>query len=187
MIAPESIENPVVFEPNHSNLPLKTDYSNLYSWKAAEVVSGLESDKSGFKRKLDSDETNLVLYTKRQRSLLPTPAENATGNPTASNQTATKPAPFKKKTRFVCKHAGCESKHFNNRWKYQAHQRRHLNINPFSCTWPSCGFATVDLASALKHIEKKHLKQSTDGSGGNKVNSGEARKYVKVHNELLEI
>ena len=59
--------------------------------------------------------------------------------------------------KFVCKSEGC-GQSFEFEKHLQVHERIHLNIAPFKCTWPDCSYTSNQKNNVVVHIRTRHFK-----------------------------
>src|SRR5699024_10459245 len=59
--------------------------------------------------------------------------------------------------KFACKFQGCDQLfRWDSHLKY--HERIHLSISPFRCTWPGCNYAVKQKPHAVRHVRTQHFK-----------------------------
>jgi hypothetical protein len=90
--------------------------------------------------------------------------------------------------KFRCKSPGC-GKSSPKDSKLAIHERIHLDIKPFSCTWPRCRYSSVTKGDVVRHVRMKHFnlpKLNKDQARLNIVDNRNPEDYVRVDDELLE-
>ena len=88
-----------------------------------------------------------TLGTKRKRSS----SRPVTKRPTTSSSGTSKAK------KFACKFQGCgQSFLYDANLKH--HERIHLKIKPFRCTWPSCDYSSTVKSAVVRHVRIRHFK-----------------------------
>ena len=93
---------------------------------------------------------------------------------------------FVRANRFVCSVDKC-GKEFNREAKLIIHERIHLGVRPFSCTWQDCLFSSVNRGQVIQQLRTRHLRlprlQTTQTCLGI-VDRRDPNQWVRVDTEL---
>lgn len=90
--------------------------------------------------------------------------------------------------RFVCKSPGC-GKAFQRDLLLRNHERIHLGIKPYRCTWANCGFAAEQRSNVIQHIRTKHFHWPITQYEQRRLNIADTRdpnEYLQEDAELAQ-
>ena len=88
--------------------------------------------------------------------------------------------------KFVCKSEGC-GQSFVRDSELKNHERIHLNITPFKCTWPDCDFSSNQKPTVVSHIRIRHFKLPRTKKQQEQLNITDTRdpnEFIEVDEEL---
>ena len=88
--------------------------------------------------------------------------------------------------KFTCKFAGC-GKSFPTDSKLAKHERIHLGIKPYYCTWEECTYASAARGNVWLHVRTKHFRLPTTLAEQEErgiVDDRSPSMYVRVDKEL---
>ena len=77
-------------------------------------------------------------------------------NQNISSSTLNSDGGVKSKPRHICQHPGC-GKEFRRPANLKDHQRIHLGLKPFQCTFGTCQFASGRKENVLQHVRTSHF------------------------------
>ena len=92
--------------------------------------------------------------------------------------------------KYACTHQGC-GRFFVDSAHLIRHQRIHLGVKPFSCTWPDCNFAAAQRATVTRHVRSVHFnihksQQQRRNTTTDDDDHRDPNEYVRVDEELAK-
>lgn len=86
---------------------------------------------------------------------------------------------------FPCKHDGC-GKTLNRLGEFITHQRRHLQITPYYCTWPGCTFRGYEYSASCRHVKATHFRRTAKDGTPEQIAQWDPKLYIETDEDLLK-
>lgn len=155
------------------------------SFEEDEVEQTFTSKKA--KRTNSSTSSNVTTNTKNSTETPVTGKQNSKKTKTTNTSTK-KTASSSRKSKtpkvFPCKQEGCE-KTLKGLSDFLTHQRRHLKITPFYCTWPGCVFRGYEHSASCRHVKQTHFRRTAKDGTPEQIAKWDPTLYIETDEDLL--
>lgn len=88
---------------------------------------------------------------------------------------------------YVCQYLGC-GRPFPSDAALARHEQSHLNLKPFSCTWPACEYSLNRRGDEAAHVRVVHFKlprNVTEQKRRNIVDHRDPNEYIEMNPRLV--
>ena len=106
---------------------------------------------------------------------------------TRSKRPVTEPVVGGGPKKHACIYQGC-GKSFRKIPHLKRHERIHMNIKPFHCTWPDCDYSAKERGHVIKHVRAVHFNLPVTKKAQHERNIEDDRDpndYVRVDQDLV--